>query len=82
MILLEMDSWPALRDRVEISLDWQPLHRELSGKQLELLKEIIPKLSRVAVLGSSTQPGNVQTLREIELAADALKVKIQYVDVL
>ena len=58
------------------------LRPELSGKQLELLKEIIPKLSRVAVLGSSTQPGNVQTLREIELAADALKVKIQYLDVL
>ena len=82
MILLEMDSWPALRDRVEISLDLATLAPELSGKQLELLKEIIPKLSRVAVLGSSTQPGNVQTLREIELAADALKVKIQYVDVL
>ena len=29
---------------------------ELSGKQLELLKEIIPRLSRVAVLGTSTQP--------------------------
>jgi putative tryptophan/tyrosine transport system substrate-binding protein len=55
---------------------------ELSGKQLELLKEIIPKLSRVAVLGSSTEPGNVQTVREIELAADAFKVKIQYLDVL
>ena len=55
---------------------------ELSGKQQELLKEIIPKLSRVAVLGTSTQPGNAQTLREIELAAEALKVKIQYLDVL
>ena len=55
---------------------------ELSGKQLELLKEIIPKLSRVAVLGSSTEPGNAQTLREIELAAEALKVKIQSLDVL
>ena len=55
---------------------------ELSGKQLELLKEIIPKLSRVAVLGTSTQPGNAQMLREIELAAGALKVKIQYLDVL
>ena len=55
---------------------------ELSGKQLDLLKEIIPKLSRVAVLGTSTQPGNAQTLREIELAAGALKVKIQYLDVL
>ena len=30
---------------------------ELSGKRLELLKEIIPKLSRVAVLGTSTSPG-------------------------
>src|SRR5215470_15213356 len=29
---------------------------ELSGKQLELLKEIIPKLTRVAVLGNSTEP--------------------------
>ena len=33
---------------------------EISGKQLELLKEIVPKLSRVAVLGTSTQPGNAQ----------------------
>ena len=30
---------------------------ELSGKQLELLKEIVPKLSRVAVLGTSTRAG-------------------------
>jgi len=55
---------------------------ELSGKQLELLKEIIPRLSRVAVLGSPTEPGNAQTLREIELAAAALSVKIQNLDVL
>jgi putative tryptophan/tyrosine transport system substrate-binding protein len=55
---------------------------ELSGKQLELLKEIIPKLYRVAVLGTSTSPGNAQTLRGIEFAAGALKVKIQYLDVL
>ena len=57
------------------------LARELSGKQQELLKEIIPKLSRVAVLGSSIEPGNSQTLKEIELAAEALKVKIQYLDI-
>ena len=54
---------------------------ELSGKQLELLKEIIPRLSRVAVLGSPTEPGNAQTLREIELAAAAFSVKIQNLDV-
>jgi putative ABC transport system substrate-binding protein len=55
---------------------------ELSGKRLELLKEIIPKLSRVAVVGTSTQPGNAQSLKETELAAGALKVKLQYLDVL
>jgi putative ABC transport system substrate-binding protein len=55
---------------------------EISGKQLELLKEIVPKLSRVAVFGTSTQPGNAQVLKEVELAAGALAVKLQYVDVL
>jgi putative tryptophan/tyrosine transport system substrate-binding protein len=55
---------------------------ELSGKRLELLKEIVPKLSRVAVLGTSTTPGNAQQLREVELAAGALKVKLQFLDVL
>jgi putative ABC transport system substrate-binding protein len=55
---------------------------ELSGKLLELLKEIVPKLSRVAVLGTSTQPGTAQRLRETELAAGAFGVKIEYLDVL
>ena len=55
---------------------------EISGKQLELLKEIVPKLSRVAVLGTSTNPGNAQSLREMELAAGAFKVQLQYLDVL
>jgi putative ABC transport system substrate-binding protein len=58
------------------------LYPEISGKRLELLKEIIPKLSRVAVFGTSTQPGNAQLLREVELAAGAFKVKLQYLDVL
>ena len=49
------------------------LSPEISGKQLELLKEIVPKLSRVAVLGTSTRPGNTQPLREMELAAAALR---------
>jgi ABC-type uncharacterized transport system substrate-binding protein len=50
---------------------------EISGKQLELLKETIPKLSRVAVLGSSTNPGNAQRFREVELAAKAFKIHVQ-----
>jgi len=55
---------------------------ELSGKRLELLKEIIPRLVRVAVLGYSTEPGYAQVLKEIELAAEAFKVQLQYLDVL
>jgi putative ABC transport system substrate-binding protein len=58
------------------------LSPELVGKRLELLKEIVPKLSRVAVLGSSTLPGYAQLLRETELAAAALGVKLQSFDVL
>ena len=55
---------------------------ELSGKQLELLKETVPKLSRVAVFGTSINPGNAQNLRQAELAAKAFGVKLQYLDVL
>jgi putative tryptophan/tyrosine transport system substrate-binding protein len=57
------------------------LSPELSGKRLELLKEILPKLSSVAVLGTSTSPANAQSLRETEIAAGALKVKLHYLDV-
>jgi putative ABC transport system substrate-binding protein len=55
---------------------------ELSGKRLEILKETVPKLSRVAVVGTSTFPGTGANLKEVERAAAALKVKLQYLDVL
>jgi len=58
------------------------LSPELSGKRLELLKETVPKLSRVAIIGSSIEPNTAQILKEMELAAGALKVKTQYLDVL
>ena len=54
---------------------------EISGKQLELMKEIVPKLSRVGVLGDVTRPGIPQALREINVAADALRVQVQYLEV-
>ena len=54
---------------------------EISGKQLELLREIVPKLYRVAVLGNATQPGYPQARREINLAADSFGVKLQYVEI-
>jgi putative ABC transport system substrate-binding protein len=57
------------------------LSPEISGKQLELLKEMIPRLSRVAVFGTSTSAGQAQELKEIELTAGALEVKLQYLNV-
>jgi putative ABC transport system substrate-binding protein len=55
---------------------------EISGKQLELLKEIVPRLSHVAVLRTSTGKGWQATVKEIELAAGALKLQLQHLDVL
>ena len=43
---------------------------------------MVPKLSRVAILGISTSPGNAQALKETKLAAGALGIKLQYLDVL
>ena len=58
------------------------LSPDLSGKQLELLKEIVPRLTRLAVLGSSVHPGTAQSLKELELAATAFKVQLQNLDTL
>jgi len=57
------------------------LSPELSGKQLELLKEIVPKLSRVAVIGNSTEPGNAESLSTMQLAAGALATQLQFLEV-
>jgi putative tryptophan/tyrosine transport system substrate-binding protein len=58
------------------------LSPELTGKRLELLNEIVARLSRVAVFGTSTRPGNALDLKEVELAAGVLRLKLQYSDVL
>jgi putative ABC transport system substrate-binding protein len=58
------------------------LSPEISGKRLELLKEIVPNFSRVAVLGTSTRRGTAQELKEVELAAGAFGVELQNLDVL
>ncbi|MGB7951450.1 MAG: ABC transporter substrate-binding protein [Candidatus Binatia bacterium] len=54
---------------------------ELSGKRLEFLKETVSRLGRVAVIGTSTRKGTAQALKELELAAAALALKLQYLDV-
>ncbi|MBI2555579.1 MAG: ABC transporter substrate-binding protein [Candidatus Rokubacteria bacterium] len=50
---------------------------ELSGKRLELLKEAVPKVSRVAVLWNSTNPVAPLQFRETEVAARVLGIKLQ-----
>ena len=54
---------------------------EMSGKQLEVLKQVVPKLSRVAVIGNSNNPGDAQTLRETVLAAGSYEIYLRYLDV-
>jgi len=58
------------------------LSPELNGKRLELLKEIVPKLSRVAIVGTSTVPGHARFLKETEPVAGALRLQLQFLDVL
>lgn len=53
------------------------LGRELVGKQLQLLKETVPGISRVAVLANSTVPHNVIGLVEAEMAARSMNLQIQ-----
>jgi putative tryptophan/tyrosine transport system substrate-binding protein len=58
------------------------LSPESSAKQLELLKEIVPRLFRVTVFGNSTEPANAPSLKEIARAAGILGVQVQRLDVL
>jgi putative ABC transport system substrate-binding protein len=57
------------------------LRPELSGKRLELLKEIVPGISRVAVLVSAMSSDHAQLLKELDLAAGAFGVKLQSLDI-
>ena len=54
---------------------------EISGKRLELLKEIIPKLFRVAVFGTSTSASSAQELGGVRFTAGTLELKLQLLDI-
>src|SRR6266550_4966685 len=54
---------------------------ELVGKQLQLLKEVIPGMSRVAVLSNPTVPTNALLLKEAEAAGRSMNVQLQVLDV-
>jgi len=53
---------------------------DLVGKQLEVLKEVVPKVSRVALLWNPANPGSAPQLREAEAAARALGVRLQILE--
>jgi putative tryptophan/tyrosine transport system substrate-binding protein len=52
------------------------LTRDLSGKRLEVLKEVVPKLARVGVLWDANGPGPTIAFKEYEAAAHLLKIKL------
>ena len=55
---------------------------DVIGKQIQLLKDVVPKLSRLAVFGNSTNPGDAPALRETVLAAGSLDLYLRYLDIL
>jgi putative ABC transport system substrate-binding protein len=57
------------------------LARELSGKRLELLKEVVPGMSRAGVLWDANAPGAIIGFKEYEAAAHALKIELQSLEV-
>jgi ABC-type uncharacterized transport system substrate-binding protein len=54
---------------------------DITAKELELLKEIVPHLSRVAVLFNPTTTLHVAVLKELEVAATILRVRLQSISV-
>jgi putative ABC transport system substrate-binding protein len=54
---------------------------ELSGKRLELIREILPRADRVAVLANRANPATVAILRATETAGRQIGVKLRILDV-
>jgi putative ABC transport system substrate-binding protein len=53
---------------------------DLVGKQLGLLKEMLPRVSQVTLLGNRANPGTAPQLREAEDAAQALGVRLRILE--
>src|SRR5262245_33583905 len=56
------------------------LGSDLSGKRLELLKEVVPGVSRIAVLSNPTNQSVPALLSETEIAAQSLGVQVQFLE--
>ncbi|MBI4525278.1 MAG: ABC transporter substrate-binding protein [Deltaproteobacteria bacterium] len=57
------------------------LSRDLSAKRVELLKEVIPGMSRFAILWDADAPGPAIAFREYKSAAGAFKLHLQSVEI-
>jgi putative ABC transport system substrate-binding protein len=55
---------------------------ELTGKRLELIREVVPNANRAAVLFNPDNPGHVSRLKEIDTAARAMKITLQSLPVM
>jgi len=53
---------------------------EIVGKQMQLLKELIPTISRIAILWNPANPSGTPQVHEAEIAARALKVQLQLIE--
>ena len=75
-IRLKQDSLRASAVLAAISLVL-PISGKLGAKQLELLKDAVPKIVRVAVLYEAATPANLVQLKEVQAAAPMLKLTVQ-----
>ncbi|MGH7209445.1 MAG: ABC transporter substrate-binding protein [Nitrospiraceae bacterium] len=57
------------------------LSRELAAKRLEILKETVPTVSRVAVLWNPDNPGGLLTFKATQAAAETLRLTLQSLEV-
>jgi len=57
------------------------LSPELAGKRLDLLREAIPRTSKVAVLWNPTNPSNAPQIRDLQAAARTLRIQLQLLKV-
>ena len=75
---VEAGSLKALPVPAATSPALQTLSRELGGKRLELLKEAVPKVARVAVLDDPANPASVHEVKELlPVAARALGLTVR-----
>jgi putative tryptophan/tyrosine transport system substrate-binding protein len=57
------------------------LRSDLGGKRLAILRDTIPGLTRVAIIGTSTTPGNREALADVVRAASTLALRLQVLEV-